>query len=153
MAEETVVDIRIQNALAPETQFSRKALLTAAFIGVAVAKVGIVPTKISALGLEFEKIQQKGFVLLIAILSAYFLIQFFVYAMSDFLVWKRSKKQIEVKLWHAGMQPCFNSIAKIYHLSNFSSIFSWLRCIVDFLLPVVAATYSMYILGKLYISI
>jgi len=153
VTEESVVDIRLKDALAPETRSARKALLAASFVGVAVAKVGIVPTKLSTLGLEFEKFHQKGFVLLIAILSVYFLASFFVYALSDFLGWKRSKRQLEVSFWHASMQPSWYSVAKIYSLSTFSSIVVWLRCLIDFFFPIFAAAYAIYILSNLYISI
>jgi hypothetical protein len=63
-------------------------------LGVIIEKTGLLPSKIDNLGIEFTA-DHKTFVLVI-ILGAviYFLVEFFVYALSDFARWQLNRRSL-----------------------------------------------------------
>src|SRR2546423_1716731 len=64
----------------------RRNLLIASTVGILVATTGLVPTRLSTLGIEFSPPEQTYFVILMAGVIAYFVIAFVVYGVSDFLI-------------------------------------------------------------------
>lgn len=153
MSDEVVVDTRLQDALSPETRLARKSLLAFSAIGVAVVKVGLLPSKISALGIEFDKLNQKSFAGLLAVISFYFLITFLSYALSDFLLWKSNKRQLEISFYTKNLLPSFYALGGVYRLSKLSGAVSWLRCILDFFVPIIVSGYAIFILCNLVANI
>lgn len=74
----------------PLTDRARKArswLLLCALLGLAVTQVGLLPTKVAALGLEFSTANRSSIVLLLAVVTAYFFVTFTVYAIADYAAW------------------------------------------------------------------
>ena len=59
-------------------------------IAIAVAKTGFVPTKVSALGLEFSQADRGSMLWLIGAVVAFFLLSFLVAAFADFMAWRMS---------------------------------------------------------------
>lgn len=153
MADEIATDTRLQDALKPETRSARKSLLISSFLGVAVVKVGVLPSKISALGIEFDKLNQKSFACLLAVLVVYFLATFFIYAVSDFLLWLQNKRKVELNFTLANIFPSMYAIAGVYKLSMLSSFVAWLRCLIDFVFPVIVGIYAIYSLSTLVTTI
>lgn len=86
---ETPHDVLLNDPLRELTRKERKVLLATSMVGLAMVKVGLVPTKISALGIDFDKTNQQAFYLVVGILLAYFLCAFLIYAVVDFVVWQR----------------------------------------------------------------
>src|SRR6266849_2296109 len=80
----------------------RRNLLIASAVGVLVAQVGLVPTHISALGIDFPAPAQSSFLVLVAAIVGYFVIAFLIYALADFIVWRKKRHDylvaIEVEL-------------------------------------------------------
>ena len=83
--------IRITDPLSQHTRGVRKSLLIASVIAIAVAKTGFIPTKISALGLEFSQADRGSMLWLIGAILAFFLISFMVSSVGDFMAWKMSQ--------------------------------------------------------------
>jgi hypothetical protein len=71
-------------------------LLAISLLGVGLVKTGLVPTKIAALGVEFDKTSQKALLFLVAVVAAYFLVAFLIYALADFLAWRRALRTYEL---------------------------------------------------------
>jgi hypothetical protein len=71
------------------TRRERTALLGVSMLGVALVKVPLVPEKFSALGIEFAQVQQQTFVGLYALIVAFYLAAFLIYAATDFVAWQR----------------------------------------------------------------
>ena len=148
MTDEIVIDTRLEDALKPETRSARKGLLASSLLGVSVVKVGVLPSKISALGIEFDKLNQKSFALLIVALVVYFFATFFIYAASDFILWMQNRKKVELDFKLANIFPSMYAIAGVYKLSKLSSFVAWLRCLIDFIFPAVAGIYAIYLLSR-----
>lgn len=81
-------DIRLRDPLSRVTRNERRALLALSAAGIVIAKTGLVPSKISALGIEFSQADQKSLLRVFAIIVIYFLVGFFIYAASDFVAWR-----------------------------------------------------------------
>jgi len=63
-------------------------LLVSSVVALAVAKVGLVPAKVSALGLDLTPKDQTGFLILLGLITVYFILAFVIYGTSDFLAWR-----------------------------------------------------------------
>ena len=83
--------IRVTDPLSQHTRGVRKSLLIASVIAIAVAKTGFIPTKISALGLEFSQADRGSMLWLIGAVVAFFLLSFVVSAFGDFMAWRMSQ--------------------------------------------------------------
>jgi hypothetical protein len=68
-------------------------------LGIALIKAGLVPSKISGLGIEFQSANQQALLSIVAIVIAYFLVAFIIYAASDYLAWRLAiNKQLIEKI-------------------------------------------------------
>ncbi|SRR5216684_1840329 len=70
----------------PLTEHSRKLkrnLLAASVTSIVVVKLGLVPTKIENLGIDFAQTQQDAVVMLLALITAYYLLVFYLNAFID----------------------------------------------------------------------
>ena len=69
----TPLEIQLRDPLSKETRLERRNLLGASAIGIVIVKTGLVPSKISALGIEFSQTDQRSLLLAIAAVISYFL--------------------------------------------------------------------------------
>lgn len=70
----------------PFTETTRKVrnhLMVAGLIGVLVADVGIIPSKISALGVEFTGVEQANLLKLLFAIMIYYVVTFAIYSISE----------------------------------------------------------------------
>jgi hypothetical protein len=88
MADETPMQILLQDPLQEVTRKERRSLLGASLIGIAVSKGGFLPKKISAFGLGFSEINRRFLLILVLCVVVYYLAIFIVYAFPNFLAWR-----------------------------------------------------------------
>ncbi len=88
MAELSPRDIMLRDPLSAVTRKERQFLLGVSIFGIALVKGGLVPSKISALGIEFTKTDQQSLMTILGLVTLYFLFAFVTYAASDFLAWR-----------------------------------------------------------------
>jgi len=69
------------------TRKERKTFLAVSTVGIAIGSAGLVPTKISALGIDFDKTDQRTLQLLLVGVILYFGFAFIIYAATDGLNW------------------------------------------------------------------
>ena len=77
----------LRDPLSEVTRKERVYLLGTSMVGIAILKTGLVPTQITALGIEFQEADQEIFLSLLGLVVLYFLVAYIVYAASDFLAW------------------------------------------------------------------
>ena len=82
--------VRIADPLSAHTRSVRKALLITSTLSLTVGLTGLIPTKISALGVEFSQVDRNSMVLLLCGVVGFMLISFVVTAASDFTAWRIS---------------------------------------------------------------
>lgn len=62
-------------------------------VGIVIAKTGLIPTEISALGIKFTQIDQQYFAWLLSLVVLYFLVGFVIYQLSDFLASQKAANE------------------------------------------------------------
>lgn len=88
MTEQDLQQTRLRDALSDVTRKERRHLLGISLLGVVLKKTGLVPSKISGLGIEFQNTDQRALLFIVAFVILYFLFAFIIYAFSDFLAWR-----------------------------------------------------------------
>ncbi len=88
MAANDHTSIILQDPLSELTRKERRALLTSAGLGILIVQADIIPSKITALGIDFTSTNQKVLLVGMAAVVAYFFVAFALYAWSDFLAWR-----------------------------------------------------------------
>lgn len=84
------VDILLGDALREPTRKERRALLGASAVGSTIVWTGLLPEKITALGIELSPKNRAQLLLVLAVVIAYFIVAFITYAASDIIAWHRS---------------------------------------------------------------
>ena len=84
-------DLVTYDPLSEVTRRERKALLGLSMLGLALVEVPLVPSKVAAFGIEFSDLSRQNFALMYALVVGYFLVAFLIYALSDFIAWRRSE--------------------------------------------------------------
>lgn len=85
---ETPLSIRVKNPLSDVTRRDRKWLLFLSVVSFALSFAGIVPSRISALGIELGTVDQRWLIVLLGLVTLYFFCSFLVYAIADLLRWR-----------------------------------------------------------------
>lgn len=142
---------RLREPLNETTRKTRRNLLAASVIGVVISKVGLVPAKISAFGIEFTSANQESLILLLAFSIAYFGITFVVYLYSELIAWQlvfRSKElenlKEEAKRDASGLRDdrerFYNEKARHTYFQARPTFF--IRIFVELAIPIIFAIYS-----------
>ena len=154
-------DLVVGDPLSEVARKDRKWLLMLCILDITIVKAGLVPQKISALGIEFDQANQEAILYILAAITTYFLVAFLIYASADFLVWrralfrerlswarehqKRREGGTEEEFWdrEAELHRLSKTSFTSYRLVGFVSV---LRIAFEFLLPVLLGLYSTSIL-------
>ena len=99
MAGERPIQILLKDPLSEVARKERRNLLAVAAAGVVIGKTGMVPTKISALGIEFSQADRAALVRVLAAVISYFLVAFVLYAASDFTAWRARYHESQFEAW------------------------------------------------------
>lgn len=150
-------EIRVRDPLSDVTRKERRALLGVGLLGLVIAKTGLIPTEIAALGVKFGTSDQKALLSVLALATGYFVVAFALYAASDFLAWRLAfraalreamlkrrawgdeDEKLERELSHLGASFPF------MHASI--TVVSALRATFEFLLPMFFGIYAIYVLS------
>jgi hypothetical protein len=101
LKSEESLDILLGDPLSKVARAERRTLLGVSTIGIVIAKSGLVPAKITALGIEFDQADQSLLLKMLAWIVVYFLFAFVIYALSDFFAWRIAFKRAS-SLQHMG---------------------------------------------------
>lgn len=160
MPEQSNRDILLNDPLSEVTRKERRMLLGVSVLGTALIKTGLVPTKISALGVEFDKTNQQALLGLLALVALYFFFAFVIYAAADFLAWRRAlvayrveRMREHVRLKHElAEERLHQEEAFLWEQSRGYAFFSLagpvsvVRATFEFVLPVVVGIYAIQLL-------
>lgn len=152
------MEIRVRDPLSEVTRKERKALLAASLVGLFIAKTGLLPVEVSALGVKFDLSDQRAILGVLALITAYFIIGFALYAASDFLTWyltfrlterefrERRLRMTEEKANRERDSRMSSDLVSFSNISLFAHPVSALRAAFEFLLPVVFGIYAVAVL-------
>ncbi len=166
-------DPRLGDPLSEVTRKERLYLLAASTVGITIISTGLVPTEIRTLGITFAQADQDSLLFMLALVVAYFLVAFIIYAASDFLAWRRRLRaatledvvQQEIQQAMGGVwdeeapfdqrerqirfevqrrvENRFRERALLYHFTGFVSL---LRGLFEFGLPVIYGIMAVWII-------
>lgn len=161
-----VRETRLTDPLSEVTRKERKVLLGGSVLSIFIIGADAIPTKISALGIEFGAMDQQVFLWLLAAVIAYFTTTFVVYALSDYVAWKKemlsehfhelkeywsevyrqpgSSSPYEQAIEH-DQQKAMHKHRLIYQMTNPISV---LRAFFEFLLPVLVGVIALYLVAR-----
>ena len=143
----------LSDPLAEVTRKERRNLLIASVVGIHVGLLGLVPSKLSALGIDFTPPAQQQFVWLVAAVVSYFLVAFAVYASADWFAWWNKYKTYlidavhEIETWSQSDQERYdeihNHVPQMLWLRRWSNPIAFTRVAFEFGVPVVAGVFSV----------
>jgi hypothetical protein len=169
MAEPTPAQIAIRDPLSEVTRNERRFLLGVSIIAIALVRTGLVPSKISALGIEFSQTDQKSLFSVLALITSYFVAAFALYASSDFIAWRlafraslrdwveqmkkrdeeRSKLKAEDRSDRHPAEDYYERYMRRWRIvSIISRPTSFLRAVFEFILPIMVGIYATILLLK-----
>ena len=163
MSEILTRDLVRNDPLTEITRKERRALLGSAVLGIALVKVPLVPSKLSAFGLDFDAPNQRTLLALYALVVGYFLVAFLVYALTDYVAWRRSQvifyreyiRQDELVRKSLGVKAEKEALRKWleegcpyrgFASHHMATLASGLRAAFEFLVPIAVAAYAIAIL-------
>ena len=145
----TQSQVRVRDPLSEVTRQERRALLAVSLLGITVKRTGLIPNEIEALGLKFASTDQRALLEILAVVIAYFVIAFLLYAASDFVAWRLAIRESirEALKRRRSMDPQDRESDQELHLElahryplltirqGFVAVLSTARAIFEFALP------------------
>ena len=156
--------VRLRDPLSEVTRKERRTLLGASAVGIVIAKTGLIPSKISAFGIDFTQADQRSLLFAIAAVIVYFLIAFLIYAGSDYLEWRlayrhaledaleerfKSEEEDEgryLKRREAVQRALSDLRVSSVHWSGLSRPISAVRAVFEFIVPICISIYAIVVL-------
>jgi amino acid transporter len=143
----------LADPLSPIARAERRNLLLAATVAILIAHVNLVPTRVTALGLEFAPPAQASFVVISALVVGYFVVAFATYAVADFFVWRKryydylAAVEKESQSWTLEDQIAHDEIHA--NLPPIDWYYLWsprianVRMLFEFVLPLLVGAYAV----------
>ena len=155
MSESNHFSERLREPLNETTRKVRRNLMAASVVGVVLTKVGLIPTKVSAFGVEFSSSNQNALMFLLASAIGYFALSFVVYVYSELTAWQlvfTSKEMEEMKLeaTHRNRELIEGRSEEDmfrHHVRNLyfrTKPTFYIRLFVELMIPIIFASYSAY---------
>ena len=131
--------------LSSESRKTRRDLLVASSVSLLVARGDLVPTKISALGIDLSLGAQKGLTWALAVVVLYLTAAFTSYGLSDYFNWRlrlhsyRERVEQEAENWTQEDQDRYDETRQragdISWLYERAGLLAWVRVVVDMAVP------------------
>lgn len=143
----TPADVVGTDPLADVTRKERRTLVAASALGIVVAKSGLIPSRISALGIEFGETDQRVLLTALGLVVLYFLFGFLIYGGSDLIAWRLAfwRAVDDTAREHKQAQEAEVRRHKVLWLRA-TFWMSGTRALFEFVIPVVLALYAMLVL-------
>lgn len=92
MTPGSLEELLLSDPLSEVARKERRFLLGTSLVGITLAKTGLIPTKISALGIECTNADRNGLLWVLICVILYAFAAFLLYAVTDFMAWRVSKR-------------------------------------------------------------
>ena len=125
----------IYDPLSDVTRKERRLLLAVSILAIGIVKTGLLPEKVSALGIEFSHADQKSLLGIFTIIIGYFLAAFVVYAAADWVAWTTSHYFPKVEELHKKFKGVVPGVPGS-SLSGVALLLLLIRAAFEFLLPI-----------------
>jgi len=138
--ESTAFRIKTRSPLSETTWKERRSLLVAGMIGIIIVKLGIVPAKISALGVELTPQNQESLKVVLSFVVFYFLICFVIQLILDVLGWTYTLASADWNVTYPFQSGLFNKKSLVM------TVLISVRLLIEILLPIILGVYSLLLL-------
>ena len=135
---------RLEDALSVSTRAKRRLLLVASTISLVIIVLGILPTKIEALGIIFESTKKRDLLILLALVNLYALIGFLLYAWADI--------HLQARIQSNANMGYINEFVR-GKASTLESLNYFIRFAFDFIVPICYGVYALYRLYQIIIEL
>ncbi len=134
---------------------NKKLLLLFSVLGIIVTVVGVMPTKIAMLGIEFDTSNQQAFLVLLTLSVVYYLISFVVSMLSDLMSWKvlftLNKEKLLLNLndfdiSHLSREQVLEQMQLETSTINKSKLLFSVRILIDVVVPIALSLFSVFCL-------
>lgn len=125
-------------SLGPNTMSARRNLLIVSTIGLIISRTGLVPTKISALGIEFSSKDLSSLQMILIAVVGYFFLTFVIYSTSDLLIW-RIQRYFRIREIRENREFGEDDAPVPRSFFMMSSYVTLLRMFTDWMIPVTIA--------------
>lgn len=124
-------------------------------IALVISQTGMVPAKVSALGIEFGASDQVALLRVFSAVICYFAIAFLIYGASDYLQWRLRYDSARRAIFLAHVEKKISSKSldenmfdelKLRGVQRVSPTVSALRGLFEFVLPIAVAVLAVYLL-------
>jgi hypothetical protein len=102
---EVYEDFRLRDPLSAVTRKERLYLLAVSSVNITIVFTGLVPSQIAALGITFAQADRQSLLFILALVNAYFLSAFILYAWSDYLAWRRLFNLERLRRFRKRLEP------------------------------------------------
>ena len=126
---------RLEDALSPSTRGKRRLLLVTSTVSLVIILLGVLPTKIEALGIVFESAKKRELLILLAAVNLYSLVGFLLYAWADMHLQVRIQSNANTGYVHEFVKG---------RASTLESLNYFIRFAFDFIIPVGYGGYALY---------
>ena len=154
MSDSNLFSDRLREPLNETTRKIRRNLLAVSIVGVVIAKVGLIPSKISAFGIEFSTSNQEALIMLLGWVILYYCFAFIVYLYSELIAWRLvflSKELAKLKCEPENITKATDYLihedARRAYLKAKPIFF--IRIFVELAIPIIFAIYSYIALFNL----
>jgi len=145
-------EVRLKDPLSEVTRNERRTLLGLSAVAIVMLRSGLVPSKISALGIEFDHADQRALLGVLALVIAYFLCAFLIYAASDLVAWRVAlhnssmdwarRRELLKEEERKVEEHLFRELYRGYMWSRVSGPMSLARATFEFAVPIVVGVYA-----------
>lgn len=133
------------------TRKERRNLLIASSVGAIMVHAGLVPSDISALGIKFSPPAQGSILLLAAAVIGYFVFAFVIYALADFMIWRKRRHDyivdVEFETGELTAEEVLEQqgikVPDISWYYRWSSPVAYARVFFEFVVPVLVGLYAI----------
>ena len=135
---------RLEDALSPSTRAKRRLLLVTSTIALVIILLGILPTKIEALGIVFESSKKRDLLILLAAVNLYALVGFLLYAWADMHLQARIQSNASTGYVHEFVRGRASALESLNYFIRFG---------FDFIVPVGYGVFALYKVYKVIIQV
>lgn len=159
--DESALRTLLKDPLGDVTRKERRNLLCVSIIVISIVRIGLVPTRITSLGIELTKPETTAFLWMLGSITVYFFLTYLIYALSDYLHWtiawydvkwdEISKQADNVKSTEHDLK---GRTTVVFYLTDgdrftfFAQMTSLVRVLFDYFLPITIALIALILLYK-----
>lgn len=149
----------LSDPLSEVSRKERRNLMAASITYIVVMKLGLVPSKISALGIDLSAPAQDAFLGIFSLIVVYFLCAFSLYAIADLMVWKKRYEEYfdrddvadivnsnalkEDRSGRDNLHALGRHLTRLGRMYKYPSLVSIIRLAFEFLLPIMIGVYAI----------